>query len=346
MCAAYYNENDRFAAQWLRELIAEDLIAPGEVDQRSIEEVAAGDLKGFTQAHFFAGIGGWSHALRLAGWPDDRPVWTGSCPCQPLSSAGQRKGHADERHLWPAFYRLIEERRPPVVFGEQVASKDGREWYAGIRADLEDLGHACGAADLCAAGVGAPHIRQRIFWVAYADGYRKGIDAGDDAETVGYAEPQRTDHRAFVPQRDGGRGGGRYGSCAGGRMADAERDGSHGGKQCRPGGQREPSNVGATGGLGDTGGMGLPPSEYAELPGPVTIGEGRTVKQPDRSPWSGAVFISCADGKARRVEPSILPLAHGVSGHVGMLRGAGNAIVAQVGAEFIQAAEEAVRDAA
>ena len=100
-----------------------------------------------------------------AGW--EGPVWTGSCPCQPLSSAGQRKGHADERHLWPAFQQLISECRPSTfVFGEQVASKDGREWFAAVRADLEHMGYACGAADLSAAGVGAPHIRQRLYWVA------------------------------------------------------------------------------------------------------------------------------------------------------------------------------------
>ncbi len=124
---AYYNENDPFAAAWLRELVKAGHIAPGDVDERSVMEVQPDDLEGYAQCHFFAGIGGWSHALRLAGWPDDRPVWTGSCPCQPLSSAGQQKGHADERHLWPAFQSLIAERRPATVFGEQVASKDGRE---------------------------------------------------------------------------------------------------------------------------------------------------------------------------------------------------------------------------
>jgi DNA (cytosine-5)-methyltransferase 1 len=166
--AVYYNENDSFASAWLSELIADGLIAEGEVDDRSILDVQASDLAGYDQCHFFAGIGGWSYALRLAGWPDDREVWTGSCPCQPLSSAGQRKGHDDERHLWPAFYALIAECRPATVFGEQVASKDGREWLAGVRADLEGLGYAVGAADLCAAGVGAPHIRQRLWWVADA----------------------------------------------------------------------------------------------------------------------------------------------------------------------------------
>lgn len=163
---AYYNEIDPYAAQWLRNLIARGLIAPGEVDERSIRDVAPSDLAGFTQCHFFAGVGGWSYALRLAGWPDETPVWTGSCPCQPLSVAGQRKGHADERHLWPAFYSLIAKCAPPIVFGEQVASKDGREWLAGIRADLEAVGYACGAADLCAAGVRAPQLRQRIYWMA------------------------------------------------------------------------------------------------------------------------------------------------------------------------------------
>jgi DNA (cytosine-5)-methyltransferase 1 len=169
---AYYNENDPYAAQWLRNLIAAGHIAPGDVDARSIVDVKADDLEGYEQAHFFAGIGGWSHALRLAGWPDDRSVWTGSCPCQPLSCAGQRKGHADERHLWPAFHDIIAKCGPAIVFGEQVAGADGREWFAGVRADLEALGYACGAADLCAAGVGADHIRQRIYWLAHAYGPR------------------------------------------------------------------------------------------------------------------------------------------------------------------------------
>ena len=104
-------------------------IAPGDVDARDIQDVTPDDLTGYTQCHFFAGIGGWSYALRLAGWSDDRPVWTGSCPCQPLSSAGSQKGAADERHLWPAFFELIAERRPPTAFGEQVASRLGREWF-------------------------------------------------------------------------------------------------------------------------------------------------------------------------------------------------------------------------
>jgi DNA (cytosine-5)-methyltransferase 1 len=166
----YYNENDPKAAAWLRELIKDGHIANGIVDERSIKDVQPNDLTDFTQCHFFAGIGGWSYALRLAGWPDDRPVWTGSCPCQPFSDAGQKGGTKDKRHLWPDFFRLIREYRPTTVFGEQVASKDGLAWLDIVSADLESEGYAVGAIDLCAAGVEAPHIRQRLWFVADANG--------------------------------------------------------------------------------------------------------------------------------------------------------------------------------
>ena len=168
--AAYYNEIDPFAAQWLRNLIAGGHIAPGEVDERSIEDVTPDDLRGFTQCHFFAGIGVWSHSLRLAGWPDDKPVWTGSCPCQPFSAAGKGDGFADERHLWPHFFHLISELRPQHVFGEQVASGNANTWFDLVQADLEGMEYAFGIVPFAAAGVGAPHIRERVYWVANTEG--------------------------------------------------------------------------------------------------------------------------------------------------------------------------------
>jgi len=169
---ALYNEIEPYAAAWSRNLITAGHVAPGVVDERSIVDLTADDVAGPGQRHFFAGIGGWSHALRLAGVPDDADIWTGSCPCQPFSAAGKRGGFDDKRHLWPEWFRLIRECRPPIVFGEQVASPDGMRWLDAVFADLEGAGYTCAAADLCAAGVGAPHRRQRLWLVAYADDER------------------------------------------------------------------------------------------------------------------------------------------------------------------------------
>lgn len=161
---AYYNEIDAYCAQWLRNLIDAGHIAPGIVDERSIEDVFPSDLRGFTQCHFFAGLGGWSYALRLAGWSDDRPVWTGSCPCQPFSAAGKGAGFDDERHLWPAWRHLIKECRPAAIIGEQVAA--ATDWIALVHGDLEALGYAVGAMPVEAASAGAFHYRERLYFVA------------------------------------------------------------------------------------------------------------------------------------------------------------------------------------
>ena len=129
---AYYNEFDPFTAQWLRNLAAEGLIARGQVDDRDMRAVSASELAGYDQVHLFAGVGLWSYALRLAGWPDDRPIWTASLPCQPFSSAGRREGERDERHLVPDFLGLVEQCRPPAIAGEQVASPAGRRWLCDL----------------------------------------------------------------------------------------------------------------------------------------------------------------------------------------------------------------------
>lgn len=162
----YYNEWDTFAAAWLRELIKARLIPDGDVDERSITEVQPTDLRGYTQCHFFAGIGGWSYALELAGWPIDRSVWTGSCPCQPYSLAGEGKGDEDERDLWPYFGRLIFESKPDVIFGEQVADALRWGWVDRAFVDLEDVAYACGSAILPAVSYGADHERLRLWFVA------------------------------------------------------------------------------------------------------------------------------------------------------------------------------------
>lgn len=183
--SVYYNENDPQAAAWLRELIKNGLIPDGDVDERSIEDVRPIDIDHYNQCHFFAGIGGWAYALDLAGWPRDRPVWTGSCPCQPFSAAGKGAGFADERHLWPAWQHLIAQCRPSVVFGEQVAAKAADEWIDLVHSDMEGMGYAFGCVPFPAAGVGAPHIRDRNYWVADTSGERL-----EERERVGRVQRQ------------------------------------------------------------------------------------------------------------------------------------------------------------
>jgi DNA (cytosine-5)-methyltransferase 1 len=309
---AYYNEIDPKAAAWLRELIKQGHIAPGVVDERSIEDITPAELAGYAQCHFFAGIGVWSYALRQAGWPDDRPVWTGSCPCQPFSQAGKGEGVADERHLWPAFYHLIEHGKPHAVpvFGEQVASKAGRAWLDVVQADLENLGLAVGALDLCAAGAGAPHIRQRLYWVADADGghtsperEQRGGEHGQQPEDGGTrdladnAEPGRKSRRRLTESSDG-----------------------RGAPRVEPGRLRD---------VGELGHHHHPGLEGRRVSGGECSGE--------RTAWSPSDFIWCRDGKWRPVEPGTFPLAHGAPARVGRLRGYGNAIVAPLAAEFIKA---------
>lgn len=162
----HYNDLDERVVAWLHALMEDGLISRGHLDTTNIEDLPPQRIDAVKRVHLFAGIGGWEHALQLAGWPATEPVWTGSCPCQPWSCAGLHRGTEDPRHLWPAFRWLIAQCRPSVVFGEQVAGSLGRRWLSGVRADLEAMGYRVAAADLCAAGVGAPHRRQRLYWVA------------------------------------------------------------------------------------------------------------------------------------------------------------------------------------
>lgn len=323
--SAYYNEIDPFAAAWLKELIKAGHIAPGEVDTRSIEDVVPSDLAGFEQCHFFAGIGVWSYALRCAGWPDDRPVWTGSCPCQPFSAAGKRSGFIDERHLWPAFHYLISQCRPPVVFGEQVASKDGLAWLDLIQVDLEGAGYACGAVDTCAAGIGAPHIRQRVYWVTDAASNRRHGTL-------------RQDQREEIPQAVG-----RGGTCKLGNAFRAGLEGHSGYGHEEAGRQKTSGSAAETGG---TGWMENTCSHGRQARGEHNNGDdgGQSGAAgalfwpgPTNGYWQAVDWLYCRDGRWRPVEPGTCPLAHGAANRVGRLRGYGNAIVAPQAAAFIGA---------
>lgn len=296
----YYNEWDKGAAAWLRELIKQGHIPYGYVDERSIADVTPSDLEGFTQCHFFAGIGGWSQALHLARVRPEQRLWTGSPPCQPFSVAGKQLGQLDERHLAPIFMRLVEQCRPPILFGEQVAAAIGKYWLDDLFTEVERQGYACGSAVLPACSVGAPHKRDRLFFgavnqMAYTDsrgfhGERESYgcfkqDIGKESQSVSITRLCENDELAY---------------------ADVKQ--RHGSRDIRSTGRDEPAN------------------NYIDNPA-----------NPDNGFWSGADWLGCRDGKFRPVKSGTFPLANGIPARVGRLRGYGNAIVPQVAAEFIKA---------
>lgn len=348
--STYYNEHDPYAAQWLRNLMAAGAIPDGVVDERSIVDVAATDIRGFRQCHFFAGIGGWAYALRLAGWPDDAPIWTGSCPCQPFSAAGKRKGTADDRHLWPALYDLIRERKPAMVVGEQVASRDALGWLDAVQIDLEAAGYAVGAIDLSAAGIGAPHIRQRLYWVAKSVEQRcsraelcAGQEEGNTFAVArsGFGGLANSDERkrGWLPTREG-----------------CDRNGQ---ATEREQGNGKPESGVTNGGMAEPYGDRREPGRIApasDRHGDTTVTNGGDYRAcPTDGYWRDADWLFCRDGKWRPVEPGTFPLVDGVPvdlgwdgpgenpyrqappSRAGMLRGYGNAIVPELAAKFLRA---------
>lgn len=302
--AAYYNEWDKPTAAWLCELAARGLVAPGIVDDRSITDVRPNDLVGYEQCHFFAGIGGWSLALRLAGWPDDLPVWTGSPPCQPFSVAGKRKGQADERHLAPVWLDLVRECHPPAIFGEQVEGAIAFGWLDELFNELETIGYACGAFVLPACSVGAPHIRQRLWIVAERI----------DSELAHTNRRQCESIKMFRMEKQ--------------NLSEITRNCQLGWTENADKLQQERAKA--------VNGTSVVRTEHATKTQDFEIHRQLGYAR-DGNLWKNPDLVYCRDSAWRPFEPGSFPLVDGIPASVGRLRAYGNAIVPQVAVEVIKA---------
>lgn len=326
----YANEWESYPAAWLRNLAAAGEIPPCDVDERSIADVRADELRGFHQWHMFAGIGGWPIALRLAGWPDDREIFTASCPCQPFSKAGCGAGFGDDRDLWPCTHAIIRYLRPEVCMGEQVDGPAGNVWLDRTRTDLEGIGYTFGAIILPALCVNGPSRRYRWFWIASrTPGGRKALE--------------RITGKGWRPA---------------GQPAEAV---SESGSVERLAGRCGVGGPGMAGGASESPGMPGQPWRGPDYDGMRTTADGgfrnrewdqyRWVIGPDRDRRTGRL-------KARRLpEPGLrgmasgvlagspelraILLAKGVPARAHKIRGYGNAIVPQVGAAVLRAFMEA-----
>jgi DNA (cytosine-5)-methyltransferase 1 len=299
----------------------------------------------------------------MALWPDDRPVWTGSCPCQPFSSAGKQKGKADDRHLWPIWFRLIRESKPAIIFGEQVAAAITHGWWDDVAAGLEAEGYSCSAAVLPACSVGKPHKRDRLGFMGNAElprpyggeefgfaregkneGRMQQFEGSDSPRLMANGAGERLEWSAGAELQGGGTRSSRRSStmehadlheCGGEERGSVREEKEISGVDRKKDGSAR--RISGTGGvtMADSNGIGQQGQREVGKPSNTEEGcvreAGEFIDDSARLEW-----IECPDGKFRPVKSGLRLLAHGVSSRVGKLRAYGNAIVPQVAAEFIK----------
>lgn len=267
----------------------------------------------------------------LAGRID---LLTGGFPCQPFSVAGKQRGKDDDRHLWPEMRRVVGEARPRWVLAENVPGIINMA-LDDVLADLASLGYETGAVVVPAAGVGANHLRYRV-WIAASDARGVGSSAlrANDSQSQGSDWSSRSGQPrlpAYAPSR---------------------------GPRCRPASWQAGQPALVRQGVADSLGHGLEGQQPAGAATGATVGGGADVADaatpgPPNGrtrPAPGAEPARGVESERRRgplapdwweAEPPVGRVVTRLPRRVDRLRGLGNAIVPKVAYELIRAMEEA-----
>jgi DNA (cytosine-5)-methyltransferase 1 len=261
----------------------------------------------------------------VKGKEGEADVICGGFPCQPFSVAGKQKGTSDDRHLWPEMFRLIREIKPKFVIGENVKNiiniQDGVVFET-VCTDLESEGYEVQSFNIPAAGVGAPHRRERVWIVAYAE--RNGQLASKEREGIKetISKKQKGSNHSFDTERAS------YISTTKTNVANTKSIESYVGEHGKH--QEERSGQGEIRGENSH-----DANTYSKrLERFRTEHELRNSEKEKQT--SGNSWWS--------VEPNVGRVANGVPGRVHRLKGLGNAIVPQIAKEIGLAIKKVVND--
>ena len=210
MNKVYYNDNEEYCCRVLRARIADGRLPEGTVDNRSISDVPAREIKKYRQVHLFAGIGGFPLALQMANFGRSRSILSAGFPCQDISTAGRGAGLAGKQSgLWWETRAAISVVRPEVVFLENVSALLVRGLEV-VLGSLAPLGYRLEWHCVPARYVGAPHQRDRIWIVGVRDvADTSGPSSRMEAHSSGGQERQSAGTRKpeVLRQEDGEIGG-------------------------------------------------------------------------------------------------------------------------------------------
>ena len=264
-------------------------------------------------------------------------IITGGFPCQPFSVAGKQQGTSDDRHLWPEMFRIIKAFKPRFVIGENVRGivniQDGVVFET-VCTNLEDEGYEIQPFNIPAAGVGAPHRRERIWFIAVREDVANtiGNDEGreisrSDEETRGIQEEHRTEHSTtgqFSRTSEIRNGDNGYEN-----VADTKSIGSDVGGLGQHQGERSgQEEIGGASSQDDTNSYG---KRLEGFRSEHKLRNSEEEEQTSRNGWWS-------------VEPNVGRVAHGVPGRVYRLKGLGNSIVPQIVEEIGKALIKAERE--